>query len=239
MPTTQPLDYGDEAEGQLKPIAQFTQQPSAQQSAAPAASPALVQSATKPPTATQTSATQAPAMHTLSHNNAASTPGIQRRSALRNPGLSIHSVPATQQPTEQHAEPTPANKLATPFTLDQLIKAWLSFTETIPSEHLLVNTMRMSLPQSTQPAPQGAPLTSAVLTVEVDNPIQVAQLRGRMPEIIDYLNTTLANNQIQISVKAKEGPADPATWTQREVLEHMLKESPALKDFIHVLALKQ
>lgn len=116
----------------------------------------------------------------------------------------------------------------TPYTDDTLLKAWNSFMEAHPKEHILVNTMRASRPAATSPG---------VYNIVVDNEHQMQLVQQWLPEITRTVRDYLKNDNFNLTVEKHEGELAPLAWNQREVLEHMVEGTPALRDFIRDLGL--
>ena len=52
------------------------------------------------------------------------------------------------------------------------------------------------------------------------------------PELLAKIHDTLSNDNIEFRTHIRQGESSPATWTQRQVLAHMLDECPELQKFI-------
>lgn len=154
------------------------------------------------------------------------------RTNLRMPSLSIHSVPNdSKQETRTLQRETRKN----PFTFQDLMKAWQTFIDTHPTEHVLINTMRSCRPASDIPEDQK--VEQATYQVIVDNDIQVDELNNRMDEILTHISDALSNDMITFKVRANDGPASPQTWNESQILESMVTNHPDFADFITALAL--
>lgn len=66
----------------------------------------------------------------------------------------------------------------------------------------------------------------------VENEMQHATVGEAIPEILKYLRDTLANDHITLVIEINQGAASPHTWNERQVLAHMVENTPALRDFI-------
>ena len=204
-----------DGEGQLKPIfasqpattAQPAQQPSA--STATAKAPASAAPAPANPVAAQTTPPP-PAPRRAASAPLASTISIRRAKA------------GPDKPEETRAE-TRTEHHAAPYTAEQLVEAWKQFATGHPKEKILMSTMLGSLPQHSE---------GDIYVVDVDERIQVEILEQFRPELLTFIHGTLANDNIEFKTRIRQGESSPATWTQREVLSHMLGKCPELQKFI-------
>lgn len=126
------------------------------------------------------------------------------------------------EPVETEKEPD----MATPFTDDELQKAWIEFTDTIPKEPILVNTMKMCLPQTGQ---------DYTLHVAVPNSEQLKRLNDKKPEILAFLKNRLSNTRIKINITEAEATEKQRIFSPRDKLEYMVGKNPGItelcKDF--------
>ena len=231
MPTTQPLDPGDDAEGQLKPIAAFSTAPQTPEK--PASSAAAIAPQTQPPmqsagerhalsAGAPTAAAGTVSAHTMPTGNAAS-----RRTSLGAPRLSLsrqrNEAPQAAAPTQSHPQATAS------YTPAQFTAAWTAYIEAHTTHRILVNTMRASIP---------AHVKDHRYVMTVENDIQVETLHGAMADILAYMHSTLGNDLIEIDVRSNSGEISPATWNEREVVADMARRHPGLSHFIKELDLK-
>ena len=70
----------------------------------------------------------------------------------------------------------------TPFDEKMLTEAWLKFTQTIPTEALLIKTMQLCLPHL---------LDSQTFEVAVENPDQIERLNQKAPDLLLFLKKQL------------------------------------------------
>ena len=101
--------------------------------------------------------------------------------------------------------------------------AWETYISAHPTAHILINTMRTARPQRIEG-------TRFVITVE--NPGQVDLMNNAMPDIISYLANQLSNDHISFEIVINEGESSPHVWNAREVLTHLIQESPNMKTFV-------
>ncbi len=96
----------------------------------------------------------------------------------------------------------------------QLSIAWSAFMEEHPSEHILINTMRMSIPKR---------IEGDKHLIVVENPTQEDVLMKAMPELLSYIHGQLSNDFISFEIKQNEGEAAPHTWNEKEVFAYMMQ----------------
>lgn len=114
------------------------------------------------------------------------------------------------------------------YTREQLHKAWQKFMQAHPTEHILVNTMRASFP---------APQEGHTYKIMVENEMQRQTVEHAFPELLRSVRDELSNDHFSLIVEINQGAASPHTWNEREVLNHMVENIPALRGFIDDLGL--
>lgn len=114
------------------------------------------------------------------------------------------------------------------YTRDQLNKAWQNFIQAHPTEHILINTMRASFP---------APQEGHTYKIMVENEMQRQTLEQAFPALLKAVRDELSNDHITLTIEINQGEASPHTWNEREVLNHMVENIPALRGFIDDLGL--
>lgn len=229
MPTTKPLERGDDTGGQLKPIAAFTSL-AAPRSAAGA--PASVVAAAQAAAAAQRVAAQAAAQPQPAQ---AAAPSVQhvhaatsaRRTSLGAPRLSLKGQPANQAP-QNTAKATDAPGLDNPFTDSEFMAAWNTYIDQHATHHLLINTMRAAPPKRS---------SDSTFTMTVESDIQVELMANAMNHLLDFMHNKLNNNTFKLIVQANAGASAPSTWNDREALADMMTRHPALKTLIAELGL--
>lgn len=199
------------AAGQLKPIDRPT--------AAPQPQPA-------PSETPRPAATAAPAAERRPAPAQQPTPGgVHRR-------LNIKEVPRLHREKPAAATAAPAAPTASrnsAFTPDELLKAWQEFIARHPSEHILINAMRVGIPAA------GADATHFTITVE--NDIIADVITRNMAAIKESLGNALQNDYIAFDIKIDSSAASTMTWNEREVLAEMMNNTPVLRKFVKELKL--
>ena len=192
-----------------QPQAQIPQQPQAQAQPTP-------QTATAEPQATYRPATIRPTAPT--HKPAAAAPAAQSRKAAP-VRISIHQKPAEAAPAEQAA--TAQAVLDTPFTEEALNTAWLAYTQTIPTEVVLVNTMQSCRPKLLDPR---------TFVVSVDSQIQVNCINEHFHELMSFLQNALKNNQFSMQLRINQPGEKEIIFSPKDVLKKMIEKNPDIKN---------
>jgi len=236
-----PGNSGDR-EGQLKPIAAT---PSAAPAPAPAAktAPAGVPaqpmatavSVAAPSTGNAAPTAAHPAPAGVGHQPSvpltgqkpmapqSATPHIKRPSI----SLSIRGKGNVAAPQVAEEAPAPYNngpKQAQPYSQEALLSAWTAFADARPTERILVNTMIACKPVQ---------VDGDRYFVPVDDAIQVDKINEFKHEILLHLRKSLQNDNIDFDARIAQRGASPVTWTNREVLQHMVDEHPSIADMIN------
>lgn len=97
-----------------------------------------------------------------------------------------------------------------------------------PKEHVLVNSMRAHLPQTS---------SGNTWTVSVDSDTQANIISEKLPMLHDFLRNALKNDLLQIHVQVNQGDTAPVVWNEREVLKHMVESSEKVRNFVDKLKL--
>lgn len=209
-------------EGQLKPIAVAEAPRTAALQAAPA--PKAAQAPQSAPAPHPASVPQsAPAPQSPSAPQAAPASQSAPQPAARR-GLSIRGFKksAAKQPDEApKAEPSALRNK--PYDVEIVIKAWDDYAAAHPAERILANTMIMAKPKQ---------IEGDKFFVGVDDAIQVQAINEAKPELLKCLRDAAGNDNIELEAVITQSEASPITWTQREVLQHMIESRPQLQDLI-------
>ncbi len=207
-------DSGD-GEGQLKPIAAFTQPPTQQYSQ----QPAVATSVSEPQTVAEPMVAKPQLLASAPVSD--SRPPIAARPRLRTPELSLKR---TAHPEAQAVSVATAHDLrSTPYTDDAVANFWQSYIQTHSTARLLVNIMRNCSPVR---------IAGDSFRVEVENDIQLNLLADNLNDITSYLRDNILNDNFTLEAAIKDGPSSPKTWTEREVLEHMKRTNPEFSSFV-------
>ncbi len=205
-------------EGQLKPIAANSAQqppitPPPAPSPAPAVSPAPIQ--TNEPAPAYKSA-PAPAFKPKAAPQSLTGLGSGRMISLSIKGS------LASKPTE-HGSAEAASHRSQPYTDEDVMRLWKAYIDAHPTERILVNTMLAAKPKQ---------VDKDKYLVPVDDSIQVDTFNESLHEILAYFRDALSNDSITFSAQVVQGETSPITWTQRQVLQHMLQIRPQLAELI-------
>lgn len=160
----------------------------------------------------------------------APTPAVQRTSARS--GLPSFSIKGNQP--QQKAEDTGVKDDSHPaardgqYTPEQLKEAWMAFVEAHPTERILINTMKAGVPVKGD---------GDRYVITVDDTMQVDAINESKAEILNFVRDRLQNDSFDFDITMRTGEASPITWTQREVLGHMVEKHPQIREFIEAFSL--
>lgn len=216
-----PSPKGSDGEGRLKPI-------DAAKSAVKQTehSPATVAGAAESPRQ-ETSEAKAPAVAVSAPRQAAAP---RATTSLRTPRVSLRSGLIKDKPASGMSGAEGAPKRAKLFSSAEFEAAWNAYIEANPTERIIVNTMRTSVPVTTD---------SVHFTVEVTNEMQQELMVQKMPEITAWLRNRLENDHIEIRVSVSESEdGQRYTLNDRELLGKLVEETPFVGEFIKKLKLK-
>ena len=116
----------------------------------------------------------------------------------------------------------PANNQS--FTDEQLLASWQAYIDQHPQEHLVINTMRISMPKR---------LTDTKLEITVQNAGQVDFMTNALPDILQFLRKALNNDAITMDIKLDESMPAPKIMTERELVEDIKSRRPEFNDFLN------
>ncbi len=114
------------------------------------------------------------------------------------------------------------------YSREQLNKAWQDFIKAHPTEHILINTMRASFP---------AQVDGHNYKMMVENEMQQSLMEQASQELLRFIRDAIENDHFTLAVELNQGAASPHTWSEREVLTHMVENIPDFKDFMEGLGL--
>lgn len=218
-----------QAPAQPQPTAQQAQTAAAQLQAAPQQPQAATQFTSPPqPVSQKPQYSQSPQSSQTYQPPRPVAPG--RKPLMRPAGtFSInHSKEAVDSARTAATPGTATPQRNESYTREQLHKAWQKFMQAHPTEHILVNTMRASFP---------APQEGHTYKIMVENEMQRQTVEHAFPELLRSVRDELSNDHFSLIVEINQGAASPHTWNEREVLNHMVENIPALRGFIDDLGL--
>lgn len=221
-----PSPKGSDGEGRLKTI------DAANTSAATASAPAA-SNTTPETTATPPAARPVATPHTLPPRAVPPTktvPGAQQTTAngIRTPRVSLRTGVIKDNASEQHLPQGGTRCRA--FSSSEFIQAWSEYAVNHPKEHILSNSMRASVPETTD---------NIHFTATVANDMQLEVMTAALPDILQSLRNALENDNIEINIAVTDNPVNAKyTLNDRELLAEMIKETPFIATFIDKLKLK-
>ena len=214
-----PINAGD-GEGQLKKITPAnTPQPPHPATQQPVATPAT-SPAPQPAPATPTPVA-APTYRQPVTPRPATTQAPSHPSGSKIPKLGLKGLHKENNDTAPVAVQQQSRN--NPFSDQAIDTAWETYISSHPTAHILTNTMRVARPKRIEG-------TRFVITVENPGPVDLMIIS--MTDITQYLATQLSNDFITFEVAINQGEAAPHVWNQREVLIHMIEQSPNMRSFV-------
>ena len=190
--------------------------PQSQQVQAPAQNQAQPTAQTAEPQAAYRPATIRPVPSTPKSTIPTSASPSKKAAPVR---ISIHQKPA--EATQEEQAPATQTVLDTPFTGEALDAAWLAYTQTIPTEVVLVNTMKSCRPKL---------LDSHTFVVSVDSQIQVDCINEHFHELMAFLQNALKNNQFSMQLRINQPGEKEIIFSPKDVLVKMIEKNPDIKN---------
>lgn len=113
-----------------------------------------------------------------------------------------------------------ANRLATPFTGEELITHWKAFAA----------GLKIDFPHLATTLSSRDPLLRDewVIDFDVDNRILEEELNQKRSDLLEYLRQMLGNHQITLHTRIQENPVERKPYTDKEKFEQMAAKNPAL-----------
>lgn len=158
-------------------------------------------------------------------------PGQTRRTSLGIPHLSLkgnhHSSAETK--TAATTVSAPAAPLSEFFTDADVDRQWEAFIVGHDSLHLLANAMRMARPARKDP--------SKPLFTITHSSVQIGFIREYLREITDFIRREVRNDSVEFELIEIEEDS-PLAWNDRELIRHIINDTPAVADFAKEFQLK-
>lgn len=137
------------------------------------------------------------------------------------PSISIKK-PKAQTEQQQQAVQAQIAEMNNPFDEKMLSDAWLKFTETIPTEAVLIKTMQLCLPRLLE--------DGHTFEVTVENPDQIERLNDKGTDLLLFLRKQLQNTHINMQMRQSTREERKRVFSQLEKFEYMVKKNPKLLD---------
>ena len=220
-------------EGQLKPIIAVADQTPKTPAPAPAQPPVQAKPITPTAPATPVSPVQKPAPSTPTpsvtptHQRPAAAPRPAVAQAIGIPRISIRQN-ANAQAAQEEVVARSQNRNEY-FSPEALASAWETYIQTHPTAHILINTMRASMPQLTNPT---------TFVISVQNQKQLELMEANRQALLSYLRDKLSNDSITFTVYISTSENPRHTLNDSELLKKMIEEYPALRNFVNDFKLR-
>ncbi len=220
-------DSDGNREGQLRPVAATTSakpeaRPQQEVSVAEDPVPAYQASTPRPPQPQQPK----PAVHAPAAAPAPPAPKSGRRSPLRRgPSLSDLNREINSTGSEDNATGVfrkPARTAS--YTDSDVTRAWEAFMQARPSENILVNTMRASMPSRVE---------GDLFRIVVENHGQLEKMTDALTDLYPHMRDALSNDNWTLTIEENRGEGSPMTWNDREVLRHIYETNEVARNFIN------
>lgn len=148
--------------------------------------------------------------------------GLKVKSIKINPSATINEKSATTSISSQEIE--------SELTPEVLTSVWNEYIGTIPQKKMIGNLMKGSVPDIISVSP-------TVLRVKVGNELQKEIFEGEKVFIAEFMKSKLNLPSVEIQTIVVEGKVSPIMWSEREILDNMLGNYPAMVDFMKNLDL--
>lgn len=137
--------------------------------------------------------------------------------------MSMRGESNPQEASKEEEEKPPANRNET-IDPERLIEAWKAFANANKAEMILNKTMNIRLPEADG---------EHTFHITVENGIERDVFDKIMPTLLPYLRDAVRNDNLTFTIGVNAGVSQsPRTWSEQQVLEHMVQENPAVKDLI-------
>jgi len=144
------------------------------------------------------------------------------RPAFKRPGSISISAPITVQSVQSTDHEGPAQQTVvqnTPFTDQDLFRAWQQFADTIPEQGRMASLFLSTIPQ----------LTSATtFEITVSNVLQEKELKRLQPDILGFIHSKLENSQVRMSIKIAEETEVQRANSPEDRYKILAEQNPAL-----------
>ncbi len=147
---------------------------------------------------------------------------------ISTPGLSLKYgiQKSSEKPIESQTERVQRRTSA--FTTEDLIKSWNDFIDAHPTEHLLINAMRIAKPERSEG-------NRFVLTVESEAIRD--SLNPALPDLHKYLRNKMLNDSITLEVVLNKGLTSVTSMTDSEAFAIMREHNPYINELVDKLKL--
>lgn len=224
QPDSLSSDESGSDEGLLRPLESFTTSSPAPQAldlkAAPASRPAPAATAPAATAAPSAAAPQKAAPYTAPAARPAAVSEPHHRSYT--PGtLSMRNRPTFRQQTSADAgkPKEPVKKRDKAFTDADFEAAWHATLQSVSDEPLLAGVLALADTRRTE---------GTRFAVMVGTNIQADTVTRHLENLCSRLRDRLENDHIELEARVVQGEIPPQFWSEQQVLDHILKEYPAV-----------
>ena len=222
-----PSPNSGDGEGQLKKI-----EPVAQSSTATPAyqAPAVASAPVAEPRPMPVAPPPRPMAQASSHVPPAPSAALpQRPAVLSRPSTISIRKSVAESANQTQTSTTRVEMRNNPYSVEALDMTWETYIQGHPTSHILINSMRTARPQR---------IGENLFLIKVENPGQQTLMEQAMPDIMSHIHRALGNDYIKIQVALNEGKSSPSTWTERELVAHIIETVPYFKKFSEDYGLK-
>ncbi|MDE5744199.1 MAG: hypothetical protein K2H84_00895, partial [Paramuribaculum sp.] len=150
-----------------------------------------------------------------------------RGTTLRLPNFSMRG--GVGKSDTKQAQTSAENLRSKPFTQDDFAAAWNAYADAHPKEHILANSMRYSLPETSD---------NTNFEAKVTNIMQLEIMIEALPRITKWMRDALQNDGVTITASVSETENQARyTLNDRELLAKIIEEKPIMAAFIEKLKL--
>ena len=209
--------YSGQGEGQIKPIPQM---------AKPAASGSSTsQTASAPQQKPAVTPAPAPA---VTSRPVAPPPPPQTANRTFITGPSLRRLHEKEQKPAETVQQTQQRVRKSQYTAEQVKAAWLEFANLHPTEKLLINAMRNSIPTL---------VNGDTYKIVVENQVQHGKVMEFLRDIYDFIHPKIDNDYWTLEIEENRGVSSPHTWNEREVFNYILAHDENFKEMVSTLKL--
>lgn len=162
---------------------------------------------------------QAPQPAKFNVPDAPSAKPVSSRPLSAIPSISIKKPKISKEEQGKTEQAQVMADMNMPFDEKMLSEAWLKFTETIPTEAVLIKTMQLCMPRL---------LDGQTFEVTVENPDQIERLNDKAPDLLLFLKQRLQNSHIIMKMRQSTREERKRVFSQLERFEYMVKKNPNL-----------
>lgn len=146
-----------------------------------------------------------------------------------NLGISLSSLQKGEAPTESTTKPEADAKRNSLFSEEQLLAAWNTYGDSLNEEKLLKNTMNFYKPKM---------VSDSIFQIEVGSEINKNYLDENSSAILTFLQNTLQNDDISMTILITEANATKKALTPRDLFDEMAQQNPSLQKLSDELGLE-